>query len=820
MKRVVLVIAAGFGMAGPGAWTRVHGAEESRPIRLVQASDLAAIERAGGLEGIGSAVVRVWARAGDEWSLAIKGDTLTLRRRSRSDDPDARWTTVGKINPEASKRLKIAIEDEPVKAAENQAKDGKSRSKKRVEPPPSPVPALIAFVAPGAESTEPVLDILRGRVETTSPLLDLRRERIRTNNEGVNFQAPSSAQAWHKRAAQVRDQLMVTLGLLPGFERTNLEARVYGKLDRGDYTIEKVVLETFPGFTLSGNLYRPAHASGKLPAVLCPHGHWEIGRMQPDVQMRCVRLAKLGFVVFMYDMVGYNDSKPFPHEFLNTRLRQYGLSLPTLQTWNSMRALDWISNLPDVDAARIGCTGESGGGTQTFLLTALDPRVAVAAPVVMVSDSFQGGCVCENAAGLRIGTDNVEIAALTAPRPLMMVGASGDWTKLTMTRAYPAIRGVYALVGKLDRVSARVFDFPHNYNETSRNAVYPFLARWLAGLEDESATREGKQTPETADVLSTWDSDHPRPSDRKSPEQLEAYLVDELEKRLSACSPLHPLAWPAGQRMLRTIHAVRVGLSMPAPERLVEESLRRVPRVGFTIEHFTLGRIHQGDAIPTVRLTPRKASGRATVLASDRGKAALVDARGEPSPLVRALLAEGETVIGFDPLFVGESLDPAAPRPARPTTVHFDTYNPTRAADQMQDLATVISWTSSRPSVRATSLAAIGNAGPQALLALPALAGLARVYLDLDALPNLDAESAIDPGLDLPGLRQFGGFRVAAALAAPVPLWLDPGQNSFEVDWARESYEQAGAEGAFLFQEARSPVEIARYLTRGESPAK
>ena len=199
--------------------------------------------------------------------------------------------------------------------------------------------------------------------------------------------------------------------------------------------------------------------------------------MNPEVQQRCIRWAKLGCVVFLYDMVGYNDSKPFTHAFLNDRLRRWGLSLPTLQTWNSIRALDWLTSLPDVDPARIGCTGESGGGTQTFLLTALDDRIKVSAPVVMVSDTFQGGCVCENAAGLRHGTDNVEFAALCAPRPLILVGATGDWTAKTMTRAFPAIRGVYSLVGSIDRVSAQVFDFPHNYNQTTRNAVYAAMGR-------------------------------------------------------------------------------------------------------------------------------------------------------------------------------------------------------------------------------------------------------------------------------------------------------------------------------------------------------
>ncbi len=175
------------------------------------------------------------------------------------------------------------------------------------------------------------------RVETSEPTGDARRAHVRTNGQGADFQAPATVQAWRDRAGHVREQMLVALGLWPMFPKTSLNPKISGKLDRGDYTIEKVVLETFPGFTLSGNLYRPATPCGRSPAILCPHGHWQDGRVNPEVQQRCIRWAKLGCVVLMYDMVGYNDSKPFTHAFLNQRLRRWGLSLPTLQTWNSIR---------------------------------------------------------------------------------------------------------------------------------------------------------------------------------------------------------------------------------------------------------------------------------------------------------------------------------------------------------------------------------------------------------------------------------------------------------------------------------------------------
>ena len=374
----------------------------------------------------GEAFASVWAPAGETWRFSSKDGTITLSVDARAADPTPRWQALGKLELAKQQLLKVQA--------------------------PASVPALL-WISSSQDSTAPSsFDLVRGRADSIEPSHDTRRSQSRTNQEGVDFQAPASARAWRDRAQHLREQMLVTLGLWPMFAKTPLNPRITGKLDRGDYTIEKVVLETFPGFTLSGNLYRPAKATGKIPGMLCPHGHWSDGRVNVEVQPRCVRWAKLGCVVFMYDMVGYNDSKPFPHKFLNDRLRHWGLSLPTLQTWNSIRALDWLTSLPDVDSSRIGCTGESGGGTQTFLLTALDERITISAPVVMVSDYFQGGCVCENAAGLRLGTDNIEFAALTAPRPLVLVGATGDWTKRTMDRVFPAIRGVYSLIGSRDRV--------------------------------------------------------------------------------------------------------------------------------------------------------------------------------------------------------------------------------------------------------------------------------------------------------------------------------------------------------------------------------
>lgn len=131
-------------------------------------------------------------------------------------------------------------------------------------------------------------------------------------------------------------------------------------------------------------------------------------------------------------------------------------------------------------------TGASGGGTQTFLLTAVDDRVKWSAPVNMISAIMQGGSPCENAPGLRVGAFNVEIGAMMAPRPMIMVSTTQDWTRNTPREEYPAVRHIYELYGKPDLVETVQIDAPHNYNKESREAVYRFFGKHILGDSDPS----------------------------------------------------------------------------------------------------------------------------------------------------------------------------------------------------------------------------------------------------------------------------------------------------------------------------------------------
>jgi len=327
------------------------------------------------------------------------------------------------------------------------------------------------------------------------------------------FPAPvfTSRAEWDARAAWLREHVLASAGLLPLPDKTPLNPVVFDELKHPDYVVSKVYFESLPGFFVTGNVYRPV-GEGPFPAVLSAHGHWAYGRLENSPLVsgpgRAITLARQGFVVFSYDMVGYNDSRQLPHTFGGPREHQWGLSLAGLQLWNSIRGLDFLESLPYVKRDAIGITGESGGGTQTFLLAAADARVAAAVPVNMISLHMQGGCLCENLPGLRLDTNNVEIAATIAPRPMLMISATGDWTAETLEVEFPAARALYALLGAQDRVRAVRFTAEHNYNKDSREAMYGWLARWLKGAPSADPVPERSFTPDALPALLVF---HGRP---------------------------------------------------------------------------------------------------------------------------------------------------------------------------------------------------------------------------------------------------------------------------------------------------------------------
>ncbi|WP_138483593.1 alpha/beta hydrolase family protein [Dyadobacter bucti] len=339
-----------------------------------------------------------------------------------------------------------------------------------------------------------------------------------TEEQGKEFlkkHAVTTKLEWETRGQKIRQQIREGMDLKTLPAKPTSKPIIHSKREMDGYSIENVAFESMPGIYVTGNLYKPLKKQKSYAGILCPHGHGENphGRFREQTQKRCATLARMGAIVFVWDMVGQGDSRQCEHKMAKAL---------KLQTINSIRSLDFLLSIPGVDPERVAVTGESGGGTQTFLLAALDNRVKVSVPVVMVSAHFFGGCVCES--GLPIHkkgdfqTNNVEIAALAAPRPMIMISDGDDWTKNTVSVEYPFMQSVYQLYGKKNLVeSVHLANEKHDYGPSKRKAMYAFMAKYV-GLDLKAVTDSQGNIDETpAKVLEqkeleVFNASHPRPA--------------------------------------------------------------------------------------------------------------------------------------------------------------------------------------------------------------------------------------------------------------------------------------------------------------------
>jgi len=281
---------------------------------------------------------------------------------------------------------------------------------------------------------------------------------------------------WVERSKVIRQHIKSTLGLDHQPTPCDLSPLVTATHKFDGYSVDNIAIQTLPGFWLTGNLYRPNEPGKSIPGILSPHGHWKDGRTREDQQKLSAALARAGAVVFSYDMVGFEESRPVDHKHPQVL---------KLQTYNSIRALDYLCSMPNVDQTRLGCTGASGGATQTFLLAAVDDRLDVSVPVCQVSAHYYGGCICESGLPIHVGphheTNNVEIAASFAPKPQLIVSNGEDWTKNCPEVEFPFIKRIYELNKAGDQVEhAHFASEGHDYGPSKRTAAVLFLCKHLS----------------------------------------------------------------------------------------------------------------------------------------------------------------------------------------------------------------------------------------------------------------------------------------------------------------------------------------------------
>jgi dienelactone hydrolase len=578
-----------------------------------------------------------------------------------------------------------------------------------------------------------------------------------TNLPNVDTHLPlphfDTLQAWQQRRAFLRNQILVAAGLSPMPEKAPLHPQIFGRLEASDYTIEKVLIEPLPGFYLGGNLYRPRNGQAKHPGILNPQGHWPYGRIENEPLYSApslgISLARQGYVVFAYDMVGYNDTLQLPHRYGNAEQRLWSFGPLGLQLWDSIRALDFLTALPDVDADRLGITGASGGGTQTFLLTAVDDRIQFAAPVNMVSAIMQGGDLCENAPGLRINTSNVEIAALFAPKPMLLVSATGDWTHNVPKQEFPAIQRIYTLFSKADQVEVVQVDSPHNFNLQSREAVYRFFAKQNPGLSDPRELIEHDIDIPMVQQMEVL-SNRTLPADALDLEGVFQLWKQHAEGQNGQISDTEFLR----NRLRQTLAA-----EVPQPQEIVAD------RNGQSI---VLSRATRGDRIPGIWI---EGAGTPAIVIDPAGSAAALD-----SAVVKQLRSGGRPILLIDAFQTGAA---KAPRPGDqaispvPNPVadadeedqadaaagfpKFLTFNVSVDAARVQDVLTAIVY--ARKTNPAVDLYARGDA---ALWATFAAAVIHQpVSLHLEDVPQLTTDADYVQHFNVPGILRAGGLPAA-----------------------------------------------------------
>lgn len=453
-----------------------------------------------------------------------------------------------------------------------------------------------------------------------------------------------SGDEWKAHQARLKKRVAQCVGLDPLPDRLPLDVHASSPLDHPWCTVRRIAYQLWPGVYSTGLLYLPKQLSERpAPAMLCPHGHWAHGNAEPDVQKRCLNFARLGYVTFSSTQNHYEDL-------------WVGVSHQTLMIWNNIRALDYLESLPEVDRTRIGVAGASGGGLQSQMLVALDPRVKAACIVGLTCDFREimffdrCHCACNHFPQVMRFTDHPEISSLGLPAAVEYL-TMNDWTKTFQQNDFPTVRQLYAANGAPDRVNCKYFNTPHSYDKPKREETYGWMQRWVRGLPSAAPVPEPETTTFPVDVIVGLKT--PVAADKGFAEigriyrQQRGYRAPVLTGRADWQSYRDRMAGALKDLLGEEVALPR---KTTAPQVIAtrDEGELVVERIDTPSE----GPI----VVPTIVLCPSKPAVKrlpVVVLCSGAGKESLLEEKGPGS--ARELARAGSLVALADVRFVGES---------------------------------------------------------------------------------------------------------------------------------------------------------------------
>ncbi len=651
------------------------------------------------------------------------------------------------------------------------------------------------------------------------PAEDARASRlIDADHFELRIKVPETVGELESRREELRQKFLLTNGLWPMPAKCELNPVVFDEKQGDGFRVAKVYFESLPGYFVTGNLYRPASGDGPFPAVVCPHGHWTFGRLTNgetgSIPGRCIDLAKMGFVVVSIDMVGFNDNIQLPHDhnksraqmkadkqlpyeprkfrgvFDFPRARLYGLSLGGLHVWNAIRAVDFLTSLPEVDDQRIGATGASGGASQTLFLMAADPRLKAAAPVNIIGAAKHPGCRCENAPGCWVDISTVEIAGIFAPRPLILLSATEDpWTNSFPTRELPIIKRYYELYGAADKVKNVHIEGGHNYNADSRAAVYQWFAEHLQSpkpaIKDVKSPIPGlaalgdlrvfpdKILPESAkrglEVIDDWIA--------ASEEKLESSMPKNRAQLDGFCAEF-------GANLRRLLQ-----VEVPTQDQVIIQKLDSKNLGGITHETLVVGRAGAGERF-SLELVNSSPNPKGTlVLARPEWRGGMFQPGGGGfKPALKNLVVRDYRIIRVGGFASGELM---IPRKTWDTFSWPEAYNRSNQLEGIQDILTALVAVRKQWPDQPVILAGMGESGLLAAFAGAVFGRCEHVFVDLHRTdPGYDGE--LQELLPVGSIKRVGDFRTAMLMLMRGQVSLYNASPTFDGQWYRDQAARLG----------------------------